>query len=372
MSNLEEVIEAVGLRKDYGERTVLDIERISVGPGEIVACLGPSGAGKSVLLRLLNILEASTAGRIFFEGREVQRLRGKERVAVSRRMAMLFQDPLLFSTTVRNNVAYGLKVRRVPPGERERRVASALEMVRLSGLEEKHASTLSGGEAQRAALARALVVEPGLLLLDEPFASLDRLNRGALQGEVKRILKDNGLSAIFVTHDQEEAGRIGDRIVILNKGKIIQEGTGGEIFHRPSSEFAALFVGMENLFEGLVTGREDGLTSVEVRGRVLETTCDAGEGERVTAGLRPEDVTLVPPEQLEAPASSRNAFQGRVSRVELVGPTARVTALCPFPVVALITRRSLEDLGIAEGETVGLRFKATAVHIIAPGQTKGG
>ncbi|MBU4175249.1 MAG: ABC transporter ATP-binding protein [Actinobacteria bacterium] len=365
MSKLEDVIRAIGLRKKYGERTVLDIETVSVGPGEILACLGPSGAGKSVLLRILNLLEAPTAGRILFEGGEVQGLRGKEMVAVSRRMAMLFQDPLLFSTTVRNNVAYGLKVRKVPASEREGRVASALEMVRLSGFEEKHVSTLSGGEAQRVALARALVVEPELLLLDEPFASLDRLNRTALQGEVKRILKENGLCAIFVTHDQEEAGRIGDRIVILDQGRIVQEGAAGDVFHRPSSEFAALFVGMENLYKGVVTGSDNGLTRVEVQGKFLESTCEAGNGERVTAGLRPEDVTLVPPEQIEAPASSRNAFKGRVVGVELAGPTARVTALCPFPVVALITRRSLEDMGIAEGKMVGLRFKATAVHIIA-------
>lgn len=364
MSGLDKVIEAVGLRKDYGRRTVLDIERISVEPGEILACLGPSGAGKSVLLRLLNLLEAPTAGRVLFDGGKVQGLRGRDRVEVCRRMAMLFQDPLLFSTTVAGNVAYGLKVRGVQAPRRRKRITSALETVRMPGFEGKHVSTLSGGEAQRVALARALVVEPELLLLDEPFASLDRLSRTALQADVRRILKENGLSAMLVTHDQEEAGRMGDRIVILNEGKVVQEGTADEIFYRPATEFAALFVGMENLLKGVVRGVEDGLTQVEVRGRVVETTCDAGVGERITMGLRPEDITLVPPEQVEAPASSRNAYRGRVTGVEYAGPTARVTVECPFQLVAVITRRSREDLGIAEGETVGLRFKATAAHII--------
>jgi tungstate transport system ATP-binding protein len=276
---------------------------------------------------------------------------------------MLFQDPLLFNTSVENNVTYGLKIRRLPPEERDRRLRRSLAMVHMEDFRESRGYTLSGGEAQRVALARALVVEPELILLDEPFANLDRLTKKELQEEVRGILRESGLAAVFVTHDQDEAGLMGDRIVILNHGRVVQKGTAREVFFHPSDRFAAHFVGMDNVFEGKVVAQQDGIAGVDVDGARFELMSDLPVGSEVTVGLRPEDVTVVPAGDIDNPASSRNAFAGTVEKVEIGGPTARVTVRCPLPVIALITTRSLEELEITEGSKAGVRFKATAPHV---------
>lgn len=357
-------IEADRLKKEYKGMTVLDVERLSVERGEILVVLGPSGSGKSVLLRILNLLEPPGEGAVRFDGREVQGLEGRGRVEVSRRMALIFQDPLLFRGSVEDNVAYGLKVRGVSREERLSRAREMLEVVGLHGFGSKHVSTLSGGEAQRVALARALVIGPEVLLLDEPFANLDAPTRAALQEEVRGILRGRGITAVFVTHDQDEAARMGDRIMVLDGGKVAQEGSPRDIFYEPESEFVAGFVGYDNLYRGEVAGSEGGLTTIEVEGVMLEAVADLEPGRSVAVGVRPEDVTLVPADEAGARASSRNAFRGKVVDVELRGPAARVTVACPFPLVALVTRRSAEELGIEVGTDVGARFKATAIAVI--------
>ena len=361
---MKTILEASNLSKTYDGSKVLDIDEFSVEDGETLVFLGPSGAGKSLLLRILNMLEAPSTGTVRLGGEEILRLQGRERVEVARRMAMLFQEPLLFTGSVTRNVAYGLKVRGFPPAEIEKRVADALRTVRLVGFGERHVSTLSGGEAQRVALARAMVVEPEVLFLDEPFANLDRLNRDALQVEVRDILKRRGMTAVFVTHDQQEAARLGDRIMVLDEGRIVQRGIPSDIFHKPATESVARFVGMDNIYNGVVTSAAGGLALVLIEREAIEVVSERIEGEHVTVGLRPEDVTLVHAADIGSRESSRNALVGRVSSIEAQGPTAYVTVDCPFPVRALITMRSLEELGLEVGSEAGVRFKATAVHLI--------
>jgi tungstate transport system ATP-binding protein len=358
------IIEAGGLRKDYAGSTVLDIEHLSVEPGEILAVLGPSGSGKSVLLRILNLLEPPTLGTISFGGLEVQELAGRKRLEVSRRMAMIFQDPLLFRGSVGENAAYGLKVRKVSGGQRNARVGEILDLVGLGQMSDKYVSTLSGGEGQRVALARALVIEPEVLLLDEPFASLDPPARHALQEETRSILRKRSMTAVFVTHDQDEAARLGDRVLLLDSGRIAQVGTPRSVFYEPETEFAARFMGVENIFHGEVMSCEAGSARVSVESRMIEVVTDRVTGERLTIGIRPEDIALFPAPEVTAAASSENAMDGKVTDIELRGPVARVTVACPFPLVALVTRRSLEELGIELGSQVGARFKATAVVVI--------
>lgn len=359
----EALLAAVGLKKRFGARVVVDISRLEVAPGEIVVVLGPSGAGKSVLLRMLDLLEPPSEGKVFFEGREVQGLSGRERVAVSRRMALIFQDPMLFSGTVRRNVEYGLKVRRVRKAERAAEVARVLGVVKLAGLQDKSVTTLSGGEAQRVALARALAIEPEVLLLDEPFASLDTPTRRELQEEVRGMFRSLNVTALFVTHDQEEAARIADRIVVLDGGKIVQQGKPREIFYEPSSEFVGGFVGFENIFEGVVESCEAGISTISVGGRDITAVSDCEKAERVRIGIRPEDVTLAPAERAGGKESSRNFLEGTVSDVDVRGPLARVTVDCPFPVIALVTTRSFEEMRLEKGSRIGVRFKATAVVV---------
>jgi ABC-type Fe3+/spermidine/putrescine transport system ATPase subunit len=257
-----------------------------------------------------------------------------------------------------------LKVRRLPADQIEERVGEMLEVVNLAEYAGSRVSTLSGGEAQRVAVARALVIKPEVLFFDEPFANLDLPTRHALQRESKAILRERDMTAVFVTHDQEEAARMGDRILVLHDGQVAQEGTARDIFYSPRTEFVARFVGVDNIYRGEVLGVSDGLARVSVDGAVFEVTAEAAAGEKVTLGLRPEDVTLILPEAIESPASSRNVFLGEVTGIELRGPVARVMLACPFPLVVIVTRRSLEDMGVALGSRFGVRFKATAVVVI--------
>lgn len=361
---MDTILEARDLKKDYEDRTVLDIESMEVRRGEVLAVLGPSGAGKSVLLRLLNLLEQPTGGTVVFDGEAVQDLKGVQRIKAARRMALIFQDPLLFRGTVGWNVAYGLRARRLSDEQITERVASVLRTVKLEGLEDHDARTLSGGEAQRASLARALVLAPELLFLDEPFANLDPLIRRGLLEDVKEIFEESGISAVFVTHDQEEAARIGHRIAVLDHGRIVQEGSPRSIFYHPETEFVARFVGVDNIWRGTVRESTEGLSSIEVEGRPVEVVADLRPGEDVTIGLRPEDVVLVSSLSASSPSSSRNSFEGRVIDIEMRGAAARVTLECPFELVSLVTRRSLEEMDLEVGSVVGAAFKATAVHPI--------
>ena len=368
------MIEATGLKKQYQGRLVVDVERISVDRGEILVILGPSGSGKSVLLRLLNLLEPPTDGTIRFAGRPVQDLHRRERVEAARRMAMVFQDPLLFRGLAGENVGYGLKIRGVQAAERKARVDEMLDLVGLKGSGGAHVSTLSGGEAQRVSLARAMVLKPEVLMLDEAFANLDVPTRHSLQRELKGILRGLGMTAVFVTHDQEEAARLGDRILVLYDGAIAQEGSAREIFYQPENEFVARFIGVDNIYDGVVVGSEGGHAQVSVGNAVIEVIADGEKGAKLKLGVRPEDVTLVPPEDRGGLASSRNAFVGTVTEIELRGPLARVRLRCPFELEALVTRRSYEEMEIDVGSRLGARFKTVAVMAIgseggAPGST---
>jgi tungstate transport system ATP-binding protein len=345
----------------YFGRTVLDVEHLAVEEGEVLAVLGPSGSGKSVLLRVLNLLEEPTAGVLRFHGREVQGLERHERAEISRSMAMIFQDALLFRGTVQENVAYGLKIRKVPVGERAERVSRILDTVGLSDRAGAYVSTLSGGEAQRTSVARALVIGPEVLFFDEPFANLDVQTRHSMQEQSRAILKESRTTSVFVTHDQEEAARMGDRILVLNGGRVSQEGTARDIFYSPRNEFVARFVGVDNVYEGEVVRSVEGLATVSVDGTEIEVAAESAAGSRIKIGIRPEDVTLAPVEEAGGVSSSRNTLIGEVKDVQMRGPLARVVLECPIRLQVLVTRRSAEEMGIEPGRRFAARFKATAV-----------
>lgn len=354
-------------------RTVVDIDSLQVRQKETLVILGPSGSGKSVLLRMLNLLEMPTEGEILFEGREVQGLSGRERTALSQDMAMVFQVPLLFRGTVEQNVEFGLKIRGVPARRRVDLAREMLDIVGLSGLADSQISTLSGGEEQRVSLARALVLKPSVLFLDEPLANLDAPTRHSLQVELRQILRERGMTAVFVTHDQEEAARMGDRILVMHDGRIAQEGSARDIFYQPENEFVARFVGVDNIYRGEVAASVgDGHAEVTVDGATFEVLTNRDPGTPVILGLRPEDVTLVPAADIAAEASSRNAFVGKVVGVEIRGPIVWVTLECPFTLEALVTRRSFEEMGFDVGDDLGVRFKTVAVFVIGAGRVTGG
>ena len=351
-----------GIRVAYDGALILEVPSLDVQEGQTLAAIGPNGAGKSTLLRLLGLLEAPTEGRVLFRGRPVA-ARG-DLLSLRRRMASVFQEPLLTDGTVEDNVSLGLRLRRVDPGEIDRRLQEWMGTLGIRDLAKRHTRTLSGGEAQRVSLARALVLEPEVFLLDEPFAALDPPTREGLLADLKAILTKACITTVFVTHDRDEALALGDQVAVMIGGRILQVDLPERVFASPVNEEVARFVGVETILPGHVRSVSDGLAAVEVPGWILEVAAPLSPGERVLICLRPEEITLFPKGTIAAPSSARNQLHGRVIRHLPTGSVYRVTIDCGVLVVAAVTRQSWQQLNLADGVEVVASFKATAPHII--------
>ncbi len=356
------ILEARGVKVRRGGRDLLDIEAFSVPSGETTALLGPNGAGKSTLLRVLAGLEDPKEGGVRFHGEPLPRAR--DRTAARRRMAVVFQSPLLFEGTVYSNAASGLRFRGVERPEIRRRVAQALEALGIASLAGRSARTLSGGEASRVSLARALVLRPEVLFLDEPFSSLDAPTREGLIRDLAALLRGERITAVFVTHDPTEAVRLAHRMVILWGGAIVQSGPCEEVLRSPRDEAVARFLGIETLLEGTVVSARDQSFMVRVGEREVEVAGSAAPGERMLLCLRPEDILLTDLPLDPAHLSARNVFAGVVRSVQSLVHTHRITVDCGFVLSASLTRHSVEGLGLVPGRQVHALFKATAVHAI--------
>jgi tungstate transport system ATP-binding protein len=348
-----------------GGVTVLDIPSLTIHSGRILALIGPNGAGKSTLLLTLACLLKPLQGRIVFDEREIDTRRGD--VDYRRRVAMVFQEPLLFDTTVFDNVASGLRIRGVGHAEIEKTVPGYLELFGIGPLSRRSARKLSGGEAQRTSLARAFATKPGIVFLDEPFSSLDPPTREGLITDLERILRETHTTAVLATHDQTEALRLADRMAVMNGGRIAQIGPVAEVINRPVDGFVASFVGVETVLPGRVVETSDGVFVAAVEGGRIQAVGHVRTGERVLCCIRPEHVTLSA--NTPSPASSaRNVFQATIRKITPMGLFQRVHLDCGFELVALVTRLSLEELSLAEGKEVRASFKATAVHVIPRGE----
>jgi putative spermidine/putrescine transport system ATP-binding protein len=294
---------AVSLRsvtKRFGEVTAVDGIDLDVAEGEFFSMLGPSGSGKTTMLRMIAGFELPTSGTIELHGRDVTRL-----PPFDRDVNTVFQDYALFPhMSVAKNVEYGLRVRKVPKSERTRRVEDALATVRLGGFGDRRPSQLSGGQRQRVALARALVNRPAVLLLDEPLGALDLKLREEMQVELKAIQQQVGITFVFVTHDQQEALTMSDRIAVFDQGRIEQVGTPGEIYENPATPFVARFVGTTNLLSG-------------ESARVVT-------GQSQSCAIRPEHLRVVPPGGTTA--QNEAIVRGRVVGVQYLGAFQRVRA----------------------------------------------
>src|SRR5690606_13406734 len=256
-------LELRDLQKDFGSVRVVRDFNLSVQPGEFVSFLGPSGCGKTTVLRMVAGFEEPTAGSITIGGRDVTHLRPNQRD-----IGMVFQAYALFpNMTVAQNVAFGLKVARVPKAEIDERVAEMLKLIKLPELADRYPYQLSGGQQQRVALARALAPRPKLLLLDEPLSALDAKVRVALREEIRQIQRDLGITTIFVTHDQEEALSMSDRIAVMHGGRADQIGSPFEIYNHPKTRFVASFVGTLNILKGSVTDPQTG--TIDIDGNVI-------------------------------------------------------------------------------------------------------
>jgi tungstate transport system ATP-binding protein len=356
------VVTLTNVRVSFGGRDVLAVDGLDVYARETLAVIGPNGSGKSTLLRVIGLLQAPTGGDVRIHGRPAS---AANSLPERRRMASVFQQPLLADMTVGENVALGLKFRRLDAATTATRVARWLSRLGIAGLRDRRARTLSGGEAQRVALARAFAVEPELLLLDEPFASLDEPTRMALLTDLAAILQADRTTTVLVTHDRDEAQALADRVAVLLEGRVRQLDDTERVFRAPASEDVARFVGVETIVSGVVVAAADGVSVVEAAGRKVEVAAPAAVGDRVRLCIRPEDVTLAQPDERAVLSSARNHLSGTVTRVQRVGSVVRVVVECGFPLVATVTARSVEDLALTEGAAITAVFKASAAHLIA-------
>lgn len=352
-----------GLQHHYGDRQVLGVECLEVMEGEILAVVGPNGSGKSTLLRIINLLEKPTRGEIrFWNGSSLADMEREQSKELARQMAMIFQEPLLFKCSVRENLAYGLKVRRMAKDERRALVEEMLGRLNLAELAERDAMTLSGGEAQKVALARAMVLRPRLLLMDEPLASLDMPSRRDLKRYISSLVREMGMTAIFVSHDYHEVLEVADRLAVLIGGTLLQTGRPGEVFARPVNDVVAEFLGAENLLEGEVVWCQAGTAHIIIAGLKLEAVCELPPGSRVKVLIHPEEVALL--SAMGERSSVRNRLRAKVSEVRDMGGMVGVRLDCGFPLVAHVTRASREELGIEPGREFTAAIKATALHIM--------
>ncbi len=349
-----------GLRRTYRRSGfVLDVERIEVPAGATIALLGPSGSGKSTLMHVLGLLERPDAGRVVLGGRDVTAADSEARGNI----AAVFQRPYLFKGTVAGNVAYGLAMRGVSGDARTRRVDAALERVGLAGYGRRGVGGLSGGEAQRVSLARALVLEPRVLLLDEPLANIDALLKRRLTREFARILGESQTTAIWVTHDTDEALNAADRIAVMNEGRIVAEGPSAEVTTLPADEWTARFLGLAEPQRGRVVSVEQGLVEIASASARLFVSGAAKVGDSVLFAVRPEDVVLFESSADLPHSSARNRLDAVVVSCERRGATDHVVLDTDGVVFAAsVSRASSTEFELAPGKRVLAIFKATAVR----------
>ncbi|MDR2050440.1 MAG: spermidine/putrescine ABC transporter ATP-binding protein PotA [Deltaproteobacteria bacterium] len=315
------ILEMRGVSKNYGSTIALHDVNLHVANGEFLTLLGPSGCGKTTILRLFSGFETPTRGELLLNGQVINDI-----VPEKRKLNTVFQNYALFPhMTVRENVAFGLRMQKRPKDEINRRVREALHMVHLENLADRRPAQLSGGQQQRVAIARAVINNPLVLLLDEPFSALDFKLRKQMQFEIKHLQRQLGITFVFVTHDQEEAFAMSDRVVVMNEGYIEQIGTPKEIYEEPESLFVARFVGEINILEGVILEvQENNSYLAEVEGVVfpLRTRREFARGEKVRVLLRPEDIKIYHAHEVSAPS---RFLQGRINESVYKGATVDVS-----------------------------------------------
>ncbi len=353
VSRRKRMLQIKNLSKDLGEFILRDVS-LDIERGEYLVIIGPTGAGKTILLETIAGIYPPDAGKIILDGRDITSLPPRER-----NICVVYQDYMLFPhLSVEDNIGFGLVSRKMPKDEIKKRVTEAASLLSIDHLLHRSPDTLSGGEQQRTAIARAIVMNPVLLLLDEPLSALDGQTRDMLRKELRRLHSLYKITVVHVTHNFEEVFALADRVAVMNGGDIIQCGQPDEIFRKPNCEFIANFTGVENIFSGTCI-QKDGASAITVDGlTIISGTC-RGEGV-VRASVRPEDI-LISREPVKS--SARNSFKGTITDIVNNGMVIRVTVDAGIPLVAVLTRQGYDEMKLKEGDEVYLTFKASAVHI---------
>ena len=348
------MIRVENLSKDLGEFFLRDVS-LEIENGEYFMVLGPTGAGKTILLEMIAGIYKPDSGRIFLDEHDITNIPPRER-----KISMVYQDYTLFPfLTVEENIGFGLKLRKIEKREIKCRVDELANLMGVYHLLHRYPGTLSGGEQQRTAIARALITEPDVLLLDEPLSALDTQTSERLCTELEKIHSITKTTTIHVTHSFEEAFLLGSRMTVMNKGEILQVGEPNEVFRKPNSKFVADFLGVGNCFQGesLIT---NDIASIDVDGiKIISTTLKPGN---VHLSIRPEDI-LISTEKILS--SARNLFEGRVESIIDAGTILRIAVDIGIdnPFTVAITKQSYDYMNLKKGMRVYIIFKASAVHI---------
>jgi tungstate transport system ATP-binding protein len=328
------------LKKVYNGKIILDVDNLNFQEGKIYAIVGPNGSGKTTLLNILNLLEKPDEGQIFFYDQEITNKSNSDTLDIRRRMTLVNQDPFLLRSTVYDNIAYGLKVRSIPSKVQENRIRSALNVVGLSGFKDRKANQLSGGEAQRVVISRALVIEPEVLFLDEPTANIDQKHIDVVERIIKKIKKEIKTTVIFTTHDLSQAYRLADEVISLLDGKIIEQVP-------------------ENLLRGEIIEEEDGLKWFKTT-RNLKFAIVSEKIGSTYISIDHKDIILSY-EQFQS--SARNSFLGKITKIIEQNHLVKLEIDIGIPLVVIITGESFFEMNLNLGSKVYLTFKASAVKL---------
>ncbi|OGP58554.1 MAG: hypothetical protein A2V65_09935 [Deltaproteobacteria bacterium RBG_13_49_15] len=344
------------LSKHYGSLIAVDNVSLEIQPGEFLCFLGPSGCGKTTILRMITGFEEITSGKIIYDGVVINNV-----IPQKREFGIVFQSYALFpNMTVNQNVAFGLRMRKVPQKVMNERVDEILGLIGLRGWESHYPSQLSGGQQQRVALGRALAIKPKILLLDEPLSALDAKIRIRLRTVIKRLQEELGITLIYVTHDQEEALALADRVVVMRNGEFRQIGTPWEIYKKPKTSFIAGFVGISNF----ITGKKEN-DRVRFGSRLFRVFgIDAVESETVHLAIRPENIDALLPESLAEGLIPSNIIETTVEVINFLGSVVRVAFMLEDEEMLVdISEKEFERRNLKRGDKIRLYFPPDAFHV---------
>ncbi len=353
------ILEAKELSVVLGGHQVLQIPFLAVSSGEVLAVIGPNGAGKTTLLLSLALLLKLDKGKILYQGKEIT---DGERLRLRRKFAVVFQEPLLLSGSVWENVTLGMRLRGVEKETIRARADRWLESFDIAHLAKRQAKRLSGGEAKRVSLAQAFALQPEILFLDEPFVGLDTPTHQAIIDDFSRVLQREKVTTVMVMHDHDEVLALASRVAVMLNGSIRQVSSAQTVFSSPVDEEVASFIRAGNILFGTVISQNNGLAQVKVNEQLIEAVTDLACGTPVIIYLSYDAVTISV--AARQPSSARNYFSGKIKRIMTNGQLAKIEIDCGFPLIAMVTRISVQELEMAQGKSVNASFKSTAIHLI--------